>query len=273
MISRSIVRLHCNMCFVPLYNFGQAKHRVVFLRHGESTWNKENRFTGWTDVQLSPKGIEEARQAGRDLKKAGYKFDLVFTSVLTRAIQTYNYAADEMGCHYLPIIRHWRLNEKHYGDLQGLNKSETAQKFGEKQVLVWRRSYDVPPADLAIDNPRWGFDDRYNGVPRDCLPKTESLKQCVERVLPFWYDVICPNILSGKRVVVVAHGNSLRSIVKYLDNMSEKDIVGLNIPTSVPLVYDFDENLKPVNHFYLADPEELKKKMQAVADQGKAKKK
>ncbi|KRX02544.1 hypothetical protein PPERSA_11884 [Pseudocohnilembus persalinus] len=249
---------------------GNAKYKVVFLRHGESQWNKENRFTGWYDVALSPKGVEEARAAGKTLKQNGYKFDICFTSVLTRAITTLNYTLDELGTHYLPVNKHWRLNERHYGALQGLNKSETAEKHGEEQVKIWRRSYDIPPPALEQTDERFpGFDPRYAQIPKDHLPTTESLELCVERVLPYWYDAICPAVLSGKSVVVCAHGNSLRSIIKHIDNVSKEDIIGLNIPTAIPLVYEFDENMVPVKNYYLADPEELKQKMNAVANQGK----
>ncbi|CAK60170.1 unnamed protein product (macronuclear) [Paramecium tetraurelia] len=246
-----------------------AKYRVVFLRHGESQWNKENRFTGWHDVTLSQKGVEEAKAAGQLLKKEGFQFHQVYTSVLTRAIQTYNYAAEEMGCHYLPVTKSWRLNERHYGALQGLNKSETAQKHGEDQVKIWRRSYDIPPPPLDPTDARNPANDRrYADVPKDALPLTECLKDTVVRVIPYWHDHIAKDILAGKNVLVVAHGNSLRSIVKYLDNVSEKDILELNIPTSVPLVYEFDSNLKSLGSYYLGDQEEIRRKMEAVAKQG-----
>lgn len=247
-------------------------YRCVFLRHGESTWNLENRFTGWTDVTLTDQGRNEAADAGKLLKAKGFEFDIVFTSVLTRAIQTYNLAADQIGCHYLPVVRSWRLNERHYGALQGLNKSETAAKHGEQQVKIWRRSYDIPPPPLDDNDPRHPkFDRRYRNLPKDVLPATECLKDTVARALPFWSDTICSAILEGKRPLVVAHGNSLRAIVKHLDSVSEKDILELNIPTAVPLVYEFDQNLKPLRHYYLADEDELKKKMDKVANQGKAK--
>eukprot|EP00825_Cyclidium_porcatum_P025716 TRINITY_DN2787_c0_g1_i12.p1 TRINITY_DN2787_c0_g1~~TRINITY_DN2787_c0_g1_i12.p1 ORF type:complete len:244 (+),score=57.86 TRINITY_DN2787_c0_g1_i12:167-898(+) len=241
------------------------------IRHGESSWNKENRFTGWTDVPLSKKGIEEAKSAGKVLKQKGFNFDVAFTSLLQRAIQTYNYAQEELGQLYIPVYKHWRLNEKHYGSLQGLNKSETAKKFGEKQVKIWRRSYDIAPAPLKFEDKATGFDQRYKNVPRHLLPLTESLKDCVARVIPYWYDAICPEILAGKNVLIVAHGNSLRSIVKHISNISEKNIVELNIPTGVPLVYEFDCNIKPVKNYYLADPEELRRKQEAVAKQGSTK--
>jgi len=247
--------------------------KVVFLRHGESVWNQENRFTGWTDVGLSEKGIGEAREAGRRLKENGYKFDICFTSVLKRAIMTFNHAADVADMHYIPVIKHWRLNERSYGALQGLNKAETAAKHGDEQVLIWRRSYDIPPPELTIDDKRHpSFDPKYDNIPKDVLPLTESLKTTVDRVLPFWYDQIAPQILSGKRVLVTAHGNSLRAIVKHLSGMSEKDIINYNIPTGVPLVYEFDQDLKPIKNYYIASDEEIKAKMDAVAKQGVAKK-
>jgi len=249
-----------------------TKHKIVFLRHGESVWNKENRFTGWYDVKLSETGKQEAAQAGRKLKEAGYNFDVVYTSVLQRAISTYNIAAEELDCHHLPVIKSWRLNERHYGALTGLNKSETAAKHGEEQVKIWRRSYDIPPPPLDISDKRHPVHDKkYSHVPKDVLPSTECLKDTVVRVLPFWHDHICKSLFDNKNVLVVAHGNSLRSIIKYIDNMSEKDILELNIPTSVPLVYELDEDLKPIRHYYLADEAELKKKMDSVAHQGKAK--
>jgi 2,3-bisphosphoglycerate-dependent phosphoglycerate mutase len=247
-------------------------HKVVFVRHGESTWNKENRFTGWTDVALTENGIQEAKFAGQLLKQNGFNFDLAFTSVLTRAIMTYNNIATELGCHWIPVHKHWRLNERHYGALQGLNKAETAAKHGEEQVTLWRRSYDIPPPELALDDERHPqHDPRYQGLPLDVLPKTESLKITVDRVLPFWYDKICPEVLSGKNVIVVAHGNSLRAIVKHLSQMSDTDIIKYNIPTACPLVYEFDETLKPIKNYYLLDEKTLKERMEAVANQAKAK--
>lgn len=231
------------------------------MRHGESTWNKENRFTGWVDVSLSPKGIEEARAAGKVLAQNGYAFDKVFTSVLTRAITTYNYAAEEMKCHYLPVIKSWRLNERHYGALAGLNKAETAAKHGEDQVKIWRRSFDIPPPPITQDDENFaGHDPRYKDVPKDALPLTECLKDSIARVVPYWHDEICPAMMKGDRVLVVAHGNSIRSIVKYIDNISDEDIMGVNIPTSIPLVYEFDDDCKVIKSYYLADPEELEKK-------------
>lgn len=251
----------------------KAAYSVVFVRHGESSWNKENRFTGWTDVPLSHQGVEEAKYAGQLLKDKNFKFDVCFTSVLKRAITTFNYIADVLDCNHIPVVKNWRLNERHYGALQGLNKSETAAKHGEEQVKIWRRSYDIRPPGFESTDERFpGKDSRYKELPFDCLPLTECLKDTVERVLPFWQDQICPAILSGKSVVVSAHGNSLRAIVKYLDNISEKDIVELNIPTGVPLVYELDEKLRPVKSYYLATEAELKAKMEAVAAQGKAQK-
>jgi 2,3-bisphosphoglycerate-dependent phosphoglycerate mutase len=247
-------------------------YKVVFLRHGESIWNKENRFTGWTDVDLSEKGIEEAREAGRVLQREGYVFDIAYTSVLKRAIRTLWLVLDEMDLMWIPVIRDWRLNERHYGALQGLNKSETAAKFGEQQVKIWRRSYDIPPPALEKTDPRYpGFDPRYKDLSEAELPLTECLKDTVARVLPCWHNRIVPDIRAGKRVLVAAHGNSLRALVKYLDNISDQDIVELNIPTGMPLVYELDENLKPLNRYYLGDPEKVKAAMEAVAAQGKAK--
>jgi 2,3-bisphosphoglycerate-dependent phosphoglycerate mutase len=252
----------------------QKVYKVVFIRHGESNWNKENRFTGWTDVTLSETGIAEAKWAGETLKAKGYSFDVCFTSVLQRAITTFNNIAEELQLHHIPVHKSWRLNERHYGALQGLNKSETAEKHGEEQVKIWRRSYDIPPPPLDEHDERFpGNDKRYQGLPYACLPKAECLKDTVERVLPYWFDQIAPTVLSGQRVVVTAHGNSLRAIVKYLDNVSEKDILELNIPTGVPLVYELNEKLQPINHYYLASEAELKAKMEAVANQGKAQQK
>ena len=246
-------------------------YTLVFLRHGESTWNKENRFTGWTDVDLSEKGVREAREAGRVLKAEGYTFDIAFTSVLKRAIRTLWLALDEMDLMWIPVARSWRLNERHYGALQGLNKAETAAKFGEDQVKIWRRSYNTPPPALEETDERWpGQDARYKGLDLRAIPLTECLKDTVERSLPFWHDAIVPAVREGKRVLVAAHGNSLRALVKYLDNVSDADIVGLNIPTGIPLVYHLDENLKKIESFYLGDPEAIRKAQEAVAAQGKA---
>jgi len=247
--------------------------KIVFLRHGESTWNKDNRFTGWTDVPLSEKGLEEAHQAGQTLKKEGYTFDVAHTSVLSRAIKTLNIALEEMDLLWLPVHKNYRLNERHYGSLQGLNKSETAAIHGEQQVLIWRRSYDIPPPKLEPEDPRNAAKDpRYGNLQSSAIPLTECLKDTVERVLPYWHDVIVPNIKDGKKVLVAAHGNSLRALIKYLDNISDSDIVELNIPTGIPLVYELDATtLKPVKHYYLADEETVKKALSTVANQGKAK--
>lgn len=247
-------------------------YKVVLLRHGESQWNLENRFTGWTDVDLTEKGEEEARQAGLLMKQEGFEFDVAFTSVLTRAVRTLWIALTEMNMVWIPIINSWRLNERHYGALQGLNKAETALKYGDEQVLIWRRSYDTQPPALTPDDPRYpGNDRRYADLTDAELPLTECLKDTVARFLPYWHDTIAPAIRSGKRVLIAAHGNSLRALVKYLDNISEEEIVGLNIPTGVPLVYELDEDLKPIRSYYLGDPEEAKRKAEAVANQAKAK--
>jgi len=245
---------------------------VILLRHGESVWNKENRFTGWTDVGLTEKGVEEAKQAGELMRDAGFVFDLAHTSVLKRAIKTLWLALEQLDLMWIPVLHSWRLNERHYGALQGLNKAETAAKFGEQQVLAWRRSYDVPPPALAPDDARCpGGDPRYRGLAASQVPLTECLKETVARVLPYWNQAIAPDIRAGKRVLIAAHGNSLRALVKYLDKVSDQDIVGLNIPTGVPLVYELDDVLKPIRHYYLGDPAEVEKAMQAVASQGKAK--
>ena len=230
--------------------------KLVLLRHGESTWNKENRFTGWTDVDLSEKGREEAREAGRLLASGGYTFDVAFTSVLKRAIRTLWIALDEMDLMWIPVEKSWRLNERHYGALQGLNKAETAAKHGEAQVKIWRRSYDIPPPPLEGDDPRHpSRDPRYAGLAASELPLTESLKDTVARFLPYWHGTIAPAVKSGSRVLIAAHGNSLRALVKYLDDISEQEIVELNIPTGIPLVYELDDDLKPVRHYYLGDPQ------------------
>jgi len=248
-------------------------YTVVLLRHGESVWNKENLFTGWTDVDLSEKGIDEAHTAGKLMKEAGLTFDLAYTSVLKRAIRTLWLALDEMDLMWIPVINNWRLNERHYGALQGLNKAETAAKYGDEKVLIWRRSYDIQPPVLEKSDPRYpGHDPRYKDLADDELPVTECLKDTVARFVPYWLNVIAPSIKAGKKVIIAAHGNSLRSLVKYLDNISEEEIVGLNIPTGVPLVYELDENLKPIRHYYLGDQAEIEKKISAVANQGKAKK-
>ena len=241
---------------------------LVLLRHGESAWNLENRFTGWTDVDLTPKGVQEAHEAGRLLREGGYTFDLCFTSVLKRAIRTLWIVLDDMDLVWLTVHKSWRLNERHYGDLQGLNKAETAAKFGEKQVLVWRRSYADPPPVLRPDDPRYpGRDPRYADVPKEQLPLTESLKDTVARFLPYWHERIAPEVKAGRRVVIAAHGNSLRALVKYLDGVSEEEIVGLNIPTGIPLVYELEDDLRPIRHYYLGDPEAARKAAEAVANQ------
>lgn len=244
--------------------------KIVLLRHGESAWNKENRFTGWTDVDLTEKGIEEACKAGDLLKKEGYVFDKAYTSYLKRAVKTLNNVLDRMDQDWIPVEKSWRLNEKHYGDLQGLNKSETAAKYGDEQVLVWRRSYDVAPNPLKEDDPRNPrFDIRYKEVPDDELPRTESLKDTVERILPYWKDVIFPSLKTADQILVTAHGNSLRGIIKYVRNIADEDIVHLNLPTAVPYVLEFDDDLNLVKDYFLGDPEEIKKLMEAVANQGK----
>jgi len=244
--------------------------KLVLIRHGESVWNKENRFTGWTDVDLSPQGVDEARAAGRLLASEGYDFDFAFTSVLKRAIRTLNLALEEMDRLWLPVEKDWRLNERHYGGLQGLNKSETAAQYGEDQVLVWRRSYDTPPPALAAGDERDAARDRrYAGLGGN-VPRTECLKDTVARVVPCWHERIVPRVAAGERVLVAAHGNSLRALVKFLDGISDAEIVGLNIPTAVPLVYELDDVLKPIRHYYLGDPEAVAKAAAAVASQGKA---
>jgi len=245
--------------------------KLVLLRHGESTWNKENRFTGWTDVDLSERGREEAKTAGQLLKDGGYVFDIAFTSVLKRAIRTLGLALDELDLLWIPVTKDWRLNERHYGALQGLNKAETAAKHGDAQIKIWRRSYDIPPPPLTVDDERHpSRDPRYARLDPKLLPLTESLKDTVDRFLPYWHDTIGPAIRSGKRVIVAAHGNSIRALVKYLDHVSEKDIVELNIPTGVPLVYELDADLRPLKHYYLGDHAAIEAAMQAVASQGKA---
>jgi len=243
-------------------------YKLVLIRHGESTWNKENRFTGWTDVDLSDKGREEARAAGQLLKHEGYAFDLVFTSLLKRAIRTSNIVLDELDQLWLPVQRSWRLNERHYGALQGLNKAETAAKHGDAQVKIWRRAYDIPPPPLTPDDPRFaGRDPRYKNLAAAELPLTESLKDTVARFLPYWHESIGPAVRAGQRVLVAAHGNSLRAMVKYLDNVAESDIVELNIPTGIPLVYELDDALTPIRSYYLGDAEAAKKAAAAVAQQ------
>jgi 2,3-bisphosphoglycerate-dependent phosphoglycerate mutase len=244
--------------------------RLVLLRHGESQWNLENRFTGWTDVGLSPKGKREAKAAGRLLAKEGYDFDLTFTSYLKRAILTLDLALEAMDRLWLPVVRHWRLNERHYGALQGLNKAETSARHGEKQVAIWRRAYDIPPPPLSPDDPRHPrHDPRYRDLSPDLLPATESLADVVERMLPFWHDFIVPALRSGRRVLVSAHGNSLRALVKHLDGISDEEIPGLNIPTGIPLVYELDGDLAAIRRFYLGDPAKAEAAARAVADQAK----
>lgn len=246
-------------------------YKIVFMRHGESTWNRENRFTGWTDVDLTDKGEEEARHAGRLLKEAGLSFDLTYTSVLRRAIRTLWITLDEMDLMWLPTVHSWRLNERHYGALQGLNKTETAAQYGDDQVLIWRRSYDVPPMPLDPLDERTSFHDpRYAGLSREEIPLTECLKDTVSRVMPFWTESIAPAIRSGKRILISAHGNSLRALIKSLDGISEQDIVGLNVPNGQPLVYELDTDLRPIKSYYLGDASAIEAAMQAVASQGKA---
>ena len=248
-------------------------YKLVLIRHGQSTWNLENRFTGWTDVGLTELGMQEALAGGKALREGGYQFDIAYTSVLKRAIKTLWIVLEELEQEWIPVHRAWQLNERHYGALQGLNKAETAVKFGEAQVKVWRRSYDVPPPELEMDDPRHPrHDRRYAGLEPQEMPRTESLKITLERVLPFWHSTLAPTIKSGQRTLVVAHGNSLRAMVKYLDNIPDADIVELNIPTGIPLVYELDADLKPLKHYYLADEEAVKKAAEAVANQAKAKK-
>jgi len=247
-------------------------YKLVLLRHGQSTWNLENRFTGWTDVGLTDQGEHEALQAGRLLKEGGYSFDLAYTSALKRAIKTLWISLEEMGLEWIPVINAWQLNERHYGNLQGLNKAEMTMEYGEAQVKIWRRSYDTPPPALEMDDPRHPrFDPRYASLSKDQLPATESLKITLGRVLPYWHSDIAPAILSGKRLLLVAHGNSMRAIVKYLDDISDSEITELNIPTGVPLVYELDESLKSTRHYYLGDPEAVRKAAEAVAAQAGAK--
>ena len=246
-----------------------AMHKLVLLRHGESAWNRENRFTGWTDVDLSPKGVDEARAAGRLLEAGGFAFDLAFTSVLKRAIRTLWISLEELDRLWLPVEKHWRLNERHYGALQGLNKAEMAAKFGEPQVHEWRRSYDTPPPALEAGDPRYeGKDPRYAGVE---VPRAECLKDTVARVIPYWASAIAPAVRAGRRVLIAAHGNSLRALVKHLDGIGDAEIVGLNIPTGIPLVYELDAELKPLRHYYLGDADEVARRIAAVSAQGKAK--
>jgi 2,3-bisphosphoglycerate-dependent phosphoglycerate mutase len=251
----------------------EVKYTLVLVRHGQSAWNLENRFTGWTDVDLTEQGMAEAKEGGRLIKEAGYEFDLAYTSVLKRAIKTLWIVQEEMGLEWLPVVRAWQLNERHYGALQGLNKAETALEYGEQQVKLWRRSYDVPPPALELTDERHPrFDRRYAGLTAEELPATESLKITLDRVLPFWHNTLVPDIKAGKKLLIVAHGNSLRAMVKYLDNMSEAEIIELNIPTGIPLVYELDAELKPIRHYYLGDPEAVAAAAAAVAAQASAKK-
>ncbi len=246
-------------------------YKLVLIRHGESTWNLENRFTGWTDVDLTATGVQQAQTAGRLLSEAGYEFDVAYTSVLKRAIRTLWLALDEMDRTWLPVMKHWRLNERHYGALQGLNKAETAKKFGDEQVLIWRRSYDTPPPALEAADPRSERSDkRYAKLTPDQIPLTECLKDTVERVIPFWNESMAPAIKAGKRIVVAAHGNSIRALIKYLDGIGDAEIVGVNIPNGIPLVYELDADLKPIRHYYLGGAEAAAKAAAAVASQGKA---
>jgi 2,3-bisphosphoglycerate-dependent phosphoglycerate mutase len=247
-------------------------YKIVFMRHGESTWNLANRFTGWVDVDLTEKGAAEARQAGKILKEAGFEFDVAYTSVLKRAIRTLWLTLDEMDLMWLPVVHSWRLNERHYGSLQGLNKAETAAKYGDDQVLIWRRSYDVPPEPLDVNDSRTSYNDpRYAKLKKEEIPLTECLKDTVERVMPIWNESIAPAIRAGKRIIISAHGNSLRALIKSLDNISDKDIVGLNIPNGQPLVYELDADLKPIRSYYLGDQAAIEAAMNAVASHGKAK--
>ena len=265
LLARGVPDRHLSFTHLP------SMHKLVLIRHGESTWNLENRFTGWTDVELTPTGVSQAMSAGKLLKAEGYEFDIAYTSVLKRAIHTLNYCLDEMDRIWLPVVKSWRLNERHYGGLQGLNKAETAKKHGDEQVLVWRRSYDTPPPALDANDPMGQRQDlRYAGLPVDQVPLTECLKDTVARVLPYWNEEIAPTIKAGKRVVIAAHGNSIRALVKYLDNISDDDIVGLNIPNGIPLVYELDADLKPIKRYYLGDAEAAAKAAAAVATQGKA---
>lgn len=249
-----------------------TKYTIVLVRHGESEYNKENRFCGWFDAELSAQGLEEAKNAGKMLKEKNYTFDVAFTSVLKRAIKTLFLVQEELDLHWIPVTRHWRLNERHYGGLQGLNKSETAAKHGEAQVKIWRRSYDTPPPALEPSDPRSATQEaKYAAYDTAVVPLCECLKDTVNRVLPYWHDIIIPTIKSGQKVLISAHGNSLRALIKYLDNVSDSEITELNVPTGIPLVYELDENLKPVKHYYLADEAQVKAAMEKVANQGKAK--
>ena len=255
----------------PLIKPFCAMYKLVLIRHGESTWNLENRFTGWTDVELTPTGVSQAMSAGKLLKAEGYEFDVAYTSVLKRAIHTLNYCLDEMDRSWLPVVKDWRLNERHYGGLQGLNKADMAKQYGDEQVLIWRRSYDTPPPALEANDPRGQRQDlRYARLQPEQVPLTECLKDTVARVLPCWNDTLAPAIKAGQRIVIAAHGNSIRALVKYLDNIGDNDIVGVNIPNGIPLVYELDANLKPIKSYYLGDAEAAAKAAAAVASQGKA---
>jgi 2,3-bisphosphoglycerate-dependent phosphoglycerate mutase len=254
-------------------NILDTKFKLVLVRHGQSTWNLENRFTGWTDVDLTELGVAEATNGGKLLKEGGFEFDIAYTSVLKRAIKTLGIIQEQMGLEWIPVVRAWQLNERHYGSLQGLNKAEMAEKFGEAQVKIWRRSYDVPPPPLELSDERHPvFDRRYAGLKPEERPATESLKITLERVLPYWHNTLAPVIKSGQRVLIVAHGNSLRAMVKYLDSIPDDEITELNIPTGIPLVYELDESLKPIKHYYLGDAEAVAKAAAAVAAQGATKK-
>lgn len=251
----------------------ETKYKIVLVRHGESQWNLENKFCGWHDADLSQKGIDEAKLAGKSLKEGNYSFDVAYTSVLKRAIKTLFLIQEELDLHWIPVIKTWRLNERMYGGLQGLNKSETAAKYGEDQVKIWRRAYDIPPPEMDLNHPELPANDpKYADYDKAVLPRTECLKDTVNRFLPYWHDQIVPAIKSGKKVLIAAHGNSIRAVVKYLDNVPDNEIVELNIPTGIPLVYELDANLKPVKHYYLADEATVKAAIEAVANQGKAKK-
>lgn len=259
------------MLYLKSISYKQKEYeKIVLLRHGESVWNKENRFTGWTDIDLTEKGIQEATKAGDLLKEKGFRFDKAYTSYLKRAVKTLDCVLDRMDLDWIPVEKSWRLNEKHYGSLQGLNKSETAEKYGDEQVLIWRRSYDIAPNPLKEDDPRNPrFELRYKDVPDNELPRTESLKDTVERILPYWREVIFPSLETSDEILVAAHGNSLRGIIKYLKNIPDNEIVHLNLPTAVPYVFEFDDNLNLASDYFLGDPEEIKKLMEAVANQGK----
>lgn len=247
-------------------------YKIVLVRHGESDWNKNNRFCGWHDADLTQKGIDEAKTAGKALKEAGFSFDVAYTSVLKRAIKTLFLIQDELDLHWIPVTKSWRLNERMYGGLQGLNKSETAAKHGEDQVKIWRRAYDIPPPPMDLDNPELpSKDPKYNKLDKALMPRCECLKDTVERFLPFWHDTVVPQVKDGKKVIIAAHGNSLRALCKYLDNIPDNEIVELNIPTGIPLVYELNSDLKPIKHYYLADEATVKAAESAVANQGKAK--